>query len=79
MTIILHCCKLNQNEASLESAPFPGPLGEKILQHVSKKAWELWCAEEIKFINENRLDLTEESTRQQLEIHMIEFLNIPIE
>ena len=78
MTTTLHCCKLNQEETALPSVPFPGELGKKIQQHVSKKAWDLWCLEEVKFINENRLDLTNESARQQLEIHMIEFLKIPI-
>ncbi|TAL58824.1 MAG: oxidative damage protection protein, partial [Legionella sp.] len=38
MTRIVFCCKLNQEAEGLARAPFPGELGEKIFNEVSKPA-----------------------------------------
>ena len=37
--------------------PFPNDLGERIFQHVSQDAWNLWVKEMTKYINEYRLTM----------------------
>ncbi|MAW32884.1 MAG: oxidative damage protection protein, partial [Proteobacteria bacterium] len=36
------CIKLKQNLEGLESQPFPGELGKRIFNEVSKVAWKEW-------------------------------------
>lgn len=60
----------------LESAPFPGALGEEILAKVSLESWEDWCQMQTKIINEYRLDLSEPNDRQTLLKQMRSFLKL---
>ena len=39
---ILHCIKLDKDLEGLERAPYPGELGKKILENVSKDAWQTY-------------------------------------
>ncbi len=60
----------------LESAPFPGVLGEEILAKVSFEDWEDWRQMQTKIINEYRLDLSEANDRQKLLKQMRSFLKL---
>ncbi|MEI6806967.1 MAG: Fe(2+)-trafficking protein [Myxococcaceae bacterium] len=60
----------------LESAPFPGALGEEILAKVSLDTWEDWRQMQTKIINEYRLDLSESNDRQTLLKQMRSFLKL---
>lgn len=60
------CCKLNQESEGLAKAPFPGPLGEKIFNEVSKQAWSMWLSHQTMLINEYRLNLSEAKSREFL-------------
>ena len=60
------CCKLKQDAEGLDSPPFPGELGEKIFQQVSKQAWAKWLAHQTMLINEYRLSLADLKARQFL-------------
>lgn len=60
----------------LESAPFPGALGEEILAKVSLDVWEDWRDMQTKIINEYRLDLSEANDRQTLLKQMRSFLKL---
>lgn len=62
--------------SQLEKAPVPGPLGTIIKDNVSKEQWQEWLELEIKIINEERLDLSEEAARERLFKAMIDFLNL---
>lgn len=70
MTRIVFCCKLNQEAEGLARAPFPGELGEKIFNEVSKPAWETWLAHQTMLINEYRLNLTDPKSREFLKEEM---------
>ena len=39
---MVDCIKLQQNLEGLENQPFPGELGKKIFNEVSKAAWKEW-------------------------------------
>lgn len=51
----IHCAKLNKLAEGLEKAPWPGELGEKIFENISKQAWREWLGEQTKLINEDNL------------------------
>lgn len=68
------CSKLNQEAESLEKPPIPGALGEKIFQHISKKAWGLWMNQQTMLINEYRLNLMDAKSREFLRTEMEKFL-----
>ena len=69
----VNCIKLNKELEGLDRAPYPGELGKKILESVSKEAWQQWLDYQTMLINENNLNLFEESSqsylKQQMEIY----------
>ena len=69
----VNCIKLNKELEALNRAPYPGELGKKILESVSKEAWQEWLDYQTMLINENSLNLFEESSqsylKQQMEIY----------
>ena len=50
----------------MSAPPFPGELGEKIFNHVSKQAWTMWLAHQTMLINEYRLSLIDSKAREFL-------------
>ena len=66
----LYCIKLNKELEGLERAPYPGELGNKILSSVSKEAWQMWLDHQTMLINENNLNLFEESSQKYLKDQM---------
>ena len=66
----LYCIKLNKELEGLERAPYPGELGKKILGSVSKEAWQMWLDHQTMLINENNLNLFEESSQKYLKDQM---------
>jgi len=67
---ILHCIKLGKDLEGLERAPYPGELGKKILENVSKDAWQMWLDHQTMLINENNLNLFEASSQNYLKEQM---------
>ena len=63
---LINCIKLNKQLEGLERAPYPGELGKKILNSVSKEAWQMWLDHQTMLINENNLNLFEESSQKYL-------------
>ena len=66
----LHCIKLNKDLEGLERAPYPGELGKRILESVSKNAWQMWLDHQTMLINENNLNLFEASSQSYLKEQM---------
>jgi len=67
---ILHCIKLDKDLESLDRAPYPGELGKRILENVSKEAWQMWLDHQTMLINENNLNLFEASSQNYLKEQM---------
>ncbi len=63
MTRIVHCVKLQRDAEGLAFAPWPGELGRRIYDNVSKEAWQSWLAHQTMLINENRLNPLDAKTR----------------
>lgn len=70
MTRIVHCCKLKQDAEGMPKPPFPGPLGERVYNEVSKQAWNMWLSHQTMLINEYRLNLMEATARNFLKEEM---------
>lgn len=61
MATTIKCIKLGCEAESMEKPPFKGPLGQRLFEHVSAKAWRTWLEHSKMLINEYRLDLTSET------------------
>ena len=70
MSRMVNCVKLNKQAEGLDKAPYPGELGQKIFEHVSKQAWQDWLKFQTMLINENRLSPIDPKSRQFLEAEM---------
>lgn len=66
----VHCVKLNKAAEGLDRAPYPGALGQRILENVSKEAWQGWLRSQTMLINENRLSPMDPKARKFLEEQM---------
>ena len=67
---LINCIKLKKQLEGLERAPYPGELGKKILNSVSKEACQMWLDHQTMLINENNLNLFEESSQKYLKEQM---------
>jgi len=63
MARTVYCVKLGREAEGLAFAPWPGELGKRIYEHVSKDAWQAWLAHQTMLINENRLNPLDPKTR----------------
>ncbi len=52
----VQCVLLKREADGLDYLPYPGELGMRIYNNVSKEAWAQWVAHQTMLINENRLD-----------------------
>jgi len=66
----VNCIKLNKKLEGLDRAPYPGDLGKRILESVSKEAWQEWLDYQTMLINENSLNLFDESSQSYLKHQM---------
>jgi Fe-S cluster biosynthesis and repair protein YggX len=66
MTRTVYCIKLGKEAEALDLPPYPGPLGQRIWQEVSKEAWAQWLKQQTMLLNENRLNLADARARQYL-------------
>ena len=64
---------LGKEADGLDYAPYPGELGQRIYDNVSKGAWQRWLAHQTMLINEYRLTPMEPAARKFLETEMEKF------
>jgi Fe-S cluster biosynthesis and repair protein YggX len=57
---MVQCAKLGEELEGLERPPMKGPVGQKVFEQISAKAWRQWLEHSKILINEYRLDLTSE-------------------
>ena len=72
----VYCYHLKKEAEGLEEAPLPGPLGNEILARVSQEAWAEWEEQQIKLVNEYRLDLCKREDRERLVVQLRDFLGL---
>jgi Fe-S cluster biosynthesis and repair protein YggX len=71
---MVHCVVLKREAPGLDRLPYPGELGQRIWQNVSKEGWQRWVAHQTMLINEYRLTPIEPKARKFLETEMEKFL-----
>ena len=69
----IYCTYLKKEAEGLDFAPYPGELGKRIFDNVSKEAWVLWLKHQTMLVNENRLNLADARARQYLARQMENF------
>jgi len=73
MARMVQCIKLRREAEGLDYQVYPGELGKRIFENVSKEAWSEWIKHQTTLVNENRLNLSDIKARQylatQLEAH----------
>lgn len=73
MTRMVQCVHLKKEAPGLDFAPYPGELGKRIYEHVSKEAFEGWKRHQTMLVNENRLNLADAKARQYLARQMEQY------
>ena len=74
MSRTVHCVKLGREAAGLDYPPYPGELGKRVYEHISKEAWQQWVRQQTMLINEYRLTPVDPKARKFLEEQMERFL-----
>lgn len=74
MSRMVQCVVLKREAQGLDRLPYPGPLGQRVFENVSKEAWTRWVAHQVMLINEYRLSPVEPKARKFLEGEMEKFL-----
>lgn len=73
MTRMVDCVKLGKQAEGLERPPYPGDLGQRIFENVSREAWQQWMQQQTMLINEYRLSVIDPKAREFLEAEMEKF------
>jgi Fe-S cluster biosynthesis and repair protein YggX len=70
---MVQCVKLGREAEGLDFPPYPGELGKRIFEKVSREAWADWIKHQTMLVNENRLNLADIKARkylaEQMEAH----------
>ena len=73
MSRTVNCVLLGDEAEGLDRPPYPGDLGQRIFENVSKLAWQRWVGHQTMLINEYRLTPFEPKAREFLEAEMEKF------
>jgi Fe-S cluster biosynthesis and repair protein YggX len=73
MARMVNCVKLGRELPGLDAPPFPGKLGARIYDEVSREAWSMWPAQSTMIINHYGLNLADPQAQKMLMQQMEEF------
>ncbi|MGV6858243.1 MAG: oxidative damage protection protein [bacterium] len=73
MSRMVQCVKLGKEAEGLDRMPYPGDLGQRVFDNVSKEAWQMWLGHQTMLINEYRLSPMDPKARKMLEEEMDKF------
>ena len=65
MARMIKCIKLGREAEGLDFPPYPGELGKRIYENVSKEAWQQWLRHQTMLINEYRLSPIEPNSKRR--------------
>lgn len=74
MSRIIFCHYLQKDAEGLDFQLYPGEVGKRIFDQISKEAWQLWMKKQTMFINENKLNMMNAEHRKRIEAEMQAFL-----
>ena len=70
MARTVHCVYLGREAAGLDRPPYPGELGQRIFDNISKEAWQEWLQRQTMLVNEMRLNLMDPKAQEYLKNQM---------
>jgi Fe-S cluster biosynthesis and repair protein YggX len=70
---MVQCVKFGRELPGLEKPPIPGKLGERVFEHVSAQAWDLWKDQIVILINHYGLNMADPQAQVFLNEQMEEF------
>lgn len=70
MTRIVKCVKLGREAEGLDYQTWPGELGKKIFENVSKEAWQMWMNHQTMLMNEYRINPLDPKARKFIQDEM---------
>ncbi len=73
MSRMVNCIRLNREAEGLDFPPYPGELGQRIFDQVSKSAWQEWLGHQTMLINEMGLVMSDAEARRFLAAEMEKF------
>ena len=74
MSRTIFCTYLQREAEGLDRVPYPGDLGKRIFENISKEAWQQWLRHQTMLMNEYRLTPIDPKARQFLVEEMEKFL-----
>ena len=73
MSRMIQCVYLKKEAPGLDRPPYPGPLGKRLYDSVSREAWTTWLSHQTMLMNEYRLTPVDPKARKFLEAEMEKF------
>ncbi|KQH89311.1 oxidative damage protection protein [Vibrio fluvialis] len=74
MSRTVFCVRLQKKADGLDFQLYPGELGKRIFDNISKEAWAQWQTKQTMLINEKKLNMMDPEHRKLLEQEMVNFL-----
>lgn len=74
MSRTVFCARLQKEAEGLDFQLYPGELGKRIFDNISKEAWAEWQNKQTMLINEKKLNMMDAEHRKMLEEEMEKFL-----
>ncbi|PHM63353.1 oxidative damage protection protein [Xenorhabdus ishibashii] len=74
MSRTIFCTFLQREAEGQDFQLYPGELGKRIFNEISKEAWQQWMSKQTMLINEKKLNTMNPEDRKLLEQEMMKFL-----
>jgi len=74
MSRTVFCQNLKKEADGLDYQLYPGEVGKRIFDNISKEAWTNWQKKQTMLINENKMNMMNPDDRAILEKAMLDYL-----
>ena len=74
MSRVVFCQRLQKEADGLDFQLYPGELGKRIYDNISKEAWADWQKKQTMLINEKKMNMMNPDDRAFLEAAMVAYL-----
>ncbi|PEI11803.1 oxidative damage protection protein [Yersinia pseudotuberculosis] len=74
MSRTIFCTFLKKDAEGQDFQLYPGEIGKRIYNEISKEAWSQWITKQTMLINEKKLSMMNIEDRKLLEQEMVNFL-----
>ncbi len=74
MSRTVNCIKLGKEAEGLDFQTWPGELGKRVFENISKEAWAMWINHQTMLINEYRLNPMDKQAKELITTEMEKFL-----